>query len=313
MGFNEEINRTDAQSLIPEDVQKEIVKNISERSSFLSLARRLPNMSRKQHRIPVLSSLPYAYFTDGDTGLRKTTEMAWKDKYINAEEVNAIVPIPRTVLDDVDYDLWGEVRPAIEEAIGIVIDGAVYYSTNKPAAWPVGIVPGASAAGNSASLAAFADLYAALLGEGGACALVEEDGYFNTGHVAALPLRAKLRGCRDADGNPIFVPDPSSRSTYNLDGSPILFPRNGAVDSDSSLLICGDFQQAVYSIRQDVMAEVSTEAVLTDASGKVIKNLFQQGLVALKVTMRLGWEIPNPINRINENDATRYPFGVLTA
>jgi hypothetical protein len=27
--------------------------------------------------------------------------------------------------------------------------------------------------------------------------------------------------------------------------------------------------------------------------------------------MRLGWQLPNPINRVNQNDATRYPFAVL--
>jgi len=34
-------------------------------------------------------------------------------------------------------------------------------------------------------------------------------------------------------------------------------------------------------------------------------------MVALRAVMRLGWQLPNPINRINPNDATRYPFAVL--
>jgi hypothetical protein len=34
-------------------------------------------------------------------------------------------------------------------------------------------------------------------------------------------------------------------------------------------------------------------------------------MVALKLHMRLGFQLPNPINRVNTNAATRYPFAVL--
>ena len=33
-------------------------------------------------------------------------------------------------------------------------------------------------------------------------------------------------------------------------------------------------------------------------------------MVALRVVMRLGWEIPNPVNAENETDA-RFPFASL--
>jgi hypothetical protein len=33
-------------------------------------------------------------------------------------------------------------------------------------------------------------------------------------------------------------------------------------------------------------------------------------MVALRVVMRLGWEIPNPVNALNET-ATRFPFESL--
>ena len=39
-------------------------------------------------------------------------------------------------------------------------------------------------------------------------------------------------------------------------------------------------------------------------------NLAQDDMVALRVTMRLGWEIPNPVNALNETDA-RFPFAAL--
>ena len=54
-----------------------------------------------------------------------------------------------------------------------------------------------------------------------------------------------------------------------------------------------------------------TEAVIQDGSGTIVYNLAQQDMVALRAVMRLGWQLPNPINRVNTNASTRYPFSVL--
>jgi hypothetical protein len=66
-------------------------------------------------------------------------------------------------------------------------------------------------------------------------------------------------------------------------------------------------------MRQDMTYMISRESVITDAAGKVVVNLFQQDMVALRAVMRLGFALPNPINAMNETAATRYPFAVLTA
>lgn len=107
MAFNSQITRTDAQALMPEDVAREIITNVPEMSAVLRLARRLPNMSRAQTRMPVLASLITAGFVSGDTGLKATSEVSWTNKYINAAELAVIVPIPENVLADAAYDIWG--------------------------------------------------------------------------------------------------------------------------------------------------------------------------------------------------------------
>lgn len=313
--YNSIIARTEAQALMPEEAAREIIKHVAEGSSVLKLARRLSDMSRKQRRLPVVSLLPTAYFVSpggsSDTTIKQTTEMNWDNKYINAEELAVIVPIPEAVLDDQDYDIWGEVRPSLIEAFGLAVDQAILYGTNKPSTWDDGIVTQAAAAGNQVSLATFTDLYDAILGESGALSKTEADGFFATGHIAALSMRAKLRGTRDANGQPIFRSTPTGAFQYELDGQPLQFPRNGSVIPATSLLVSGDWDQLVYSIRQDITYKVLDQAVIQDGAGVIVYNLAQQDMVALRAVMRLGWTLPNPPNRIEATAANRCQFAVL--
>ena len=50
---------------------------------------------------------------------------------------------------------------------------------------------------------------------------------------------------------------------------------------------------------------------MQNTDGSIAYNLMQQDMVALRAVMRLGWEIPNPINSVKEDKAKRCPFAVL--
>ena len=117
------IDRTGAESLIPEDRAREIIQGAVEQSAVLSMGRRLADMTTTQTQLPVLDALPIAYFVNGDAGQKKTTKQQWDKKIIYAEEIAVIVPIPEAVLEDADYDIWAEARPRIQEAFGKVIEG----------------------------------------------------------------------------------------------------------------------------------------------------------------------------------------------
>lgn len=305
------IDRSGAESLIPEERAREIIQGVVTQSAVLSRGRRLPNMSSRTYKMPVLDMLPLAYFVNGDTGQKKTTKMAWDKKYIVAEEIAVIVPIPEAVLDDSEYDIWGEVRPRVEEAFGKVIDAAVLFNENKPDSWRDGLVSSATTAGSVVSLASADNLYDKIMGEDGVIAKVEESGYFVTGHMADISMRAKLRGLKDENGQPIFKSDMQGTTQYSLDGSAMNFPNNGAFDKSKALMISGDFSQLVYSIRQDITFKLFTEGVVQNTDGSIAYNLMQQDMVALRAVMRIGWEIPNPINSVNEDKETRFPFAIL--
>ena len=307
------IDRSGAESLIPVQESNEIIQGVVTQSAVLQRGRRLANMTSRQYKMPVLDMLPIAYFVNGDTGQKKTTKQAWDKKFITAEEIAVIVPVPEAVLDDSEYDIWGEVRPRIIEAFGKVIDGAILFGTDKPSSWRDDIVTTANNAKTVVTLGAEDSLYDKVMGENGSIAMVENSGYFVNGHMADISMRAKLRGLKNANGDPLFKSDMQSGTTYSLDGSPMDFPNNGAFDKSKALMISGDFSQLAYSIRQDITFKLFTEGVVQNTDGTIAYNLMQNDMVALRAVMRLGWEIPNPINSVQKDKTKRCPFSVLQA
>lgn len=294
------IDKSNVEALIDTQVANEIFEGVVRESKALSMFRRLPNMTSDKTKLRVLDSLPIAYFVDESTnnGRKNLTKMAWDKKYINAAELAVIVPIKENVLNDTSIDIWSEVKPRIVEAFGKKIDNAIFNGTDKPADWRAGLIPSIVTAG--AEVTEGDNLYSDI---NDVMTKVEESGYNVTGLLGGVGLKGKFRMLTDTTGQPI--------KGTEIDSLPKAFLDNGAWDKTKSILIAGDFSQAVYAIRQDVTYKVLTEAVIQDPSnGDILYNLAQDDMVALRVVMRLGWEIPNPVNALNET-ATRFPFANL--
>jgi HK97 family phage major capsid protein len=317
------IDRSGAEALMPEDYQREIVESVPAYSTVMTYGYRAADMTRAQRRIPCLANLPTAYFSnpgpssvDDDEKFKRTSKVSWEDKYIDAEELNVIIPIPEAVLNDADYDIWGQIKPKILESFGVAFDSAVFYGTRAPQIWPDPIVTSCQAAGNYVTLGSLGDIYDDIMGVNGVIAKVEEDGFMVNGHVCAMTMRSRLRGLRDNDGNPVFKAlakeGVQGKTNYMLDGEQCIFPKNGVMDNTQTNLISGDWTQLMYAIRQDLTYKILTEATIQDPdTGAIVYNLAQQNFVALRACMRLGWQVPNPINRLNQDEDTRYPFAVL--
>ena len=305
------IDRTGAESLIPVQESNEIIQGVITQSAVLQRGRKLANMTSRQYKMPVFDMLPIAYFVNGDTGQKKTTKQAWDKKFITAEEIAFIVPVPEAVLDDSEYDIWAEVKPRIIEAFGKVIDAAILFGVDKPASWRDDVVATATTAKSVVNLGADDNLYDKIMGVDGVIAKVENCGYFVNGHMADISMRAKLRELKDTTGNPLFKSDMQSGTNYSLDGSSMNFPNNGSFDKSKALMISGDFSQLVYAIRQDITFKLFTEGVVQNPDGTIAYNLMQNDMVALRAVMRLGWEIPNPINSVEKDKTKRCPFSIL--
>lgn len=293
------ISRTDVDSLIETQVANEIFEGVIKDSKALSMFRRLPNMTSDKTKLRVLDSLPVAYFVDESTnnGRKKTTKMEWDKKFINAAELAVIVPIKENVLNDSSIDIWSEVRPRIVEAFAKKIDNAMFFGVDKPTDWRNGLVPSVISAG--AEVDETGHLYSDI---NDVMTKVEESGYEVNGILGGVGLKGKFRMMTDTTGQPLNTTEIGSVRREFMD--------NGVWDKTTSTLIAGDFTQAVYAIRQDVTYKILDQAVIQDTDGSILYNLAQDDMVALRVVMRLGWEIPNPVNALN-GTATRFPFASL--
>ena len=297
--------RTEAASLIPEQEVNEIIKMAPQQSIMLSNAR-IVRMTSKKYKQPVLSTLPEAYWVDGDTGLKSTSKTDWAGLTITAEELAVIVPIPDAVIDDASVPLWNEVRPLIAEAIGKKVDGASVFGADKPDTWPSDIVTAATAAGNVVERGTGDDLGVDVASLG---ALVAKQGYGINGFVSKPGMQWELIGLRDANKNPIYTPLAGSPAN-GLYGFPLNECMNGAWDATKAELIALDWSKQLIGIRQDVSYELFSEGVISDSDGKVLLNLMQQDTKALRVVFRVGYAVAAPKTRIQGN--TAYPAGIIT-
>ncbi|MCR5261572.1 MAG: phage major capsid protein [Candidatus Gastranaerophilales bacterium] len=305
------ISRSGAETLIPTEVSNEIIQNLPGSSAALKLFRRLPNMSAKQQTLPIAATLPNAYFLNGDTAQKKTSNAEWSKLTLTAEEIAVIIPIPEAVIDDASYDIWAALKPQIAEAFGVAIDAAVFFGTNKPTSFPTAIVTAALAAGNYVAAGTNSDIAEDIIGENGLMAKVEECGYKVTGFYADSSLEAKFRSLRDNNGQLIYMPSLTSAAPNTLVGRPLTYDEVGGIfDTSTALMVAGDFSKAVYSIRQDLTYKVLDQAIIQNTDGTIAYNLAQQDMVALRCVMRLGVQVANPVNRRNKQ--SKYPFAILT-
>lgn len=309
---NNGILRTDVSTFLDPSTYPEIIQGAIQQSTVLNNARRLPNMTTTQEKMNLLDTLPTAGFLKAETDHKPLTTVSWGNKTMYAEELACIVPISENVLADASIDIFGQVRPLIQQEFGRAIDAAILFGTGKPTNWRADIVSSAKTASKVVTQASSSpDIYKDIMGTNGLIAKVESSGTLPNLALGAVPMRAQLRELVDADKRPLFKTDMQGSTRYALDGIPMIFPMNGAFDATKALIIMGDFSKLVYSIRQDLTFKILTEATIVDPSTKtVIYNLAQQDMVALRCVMRLGWEILDPISAYTQDENQKFPFAV---
>ena len=306
-----DITREDALALLAEQDINEIVQDATKASSALATFRTV-RMSAKVARMPVLSALPTAGFvsesaTDAE-GVKPTTKVEWARKELIAEEIACIVPIHENVLDDSNFDIWGEIRPLVAQEFGRILDNAVLFGVNNPSTWDGALVPTAVAAGNS--LAETGDLAEDI---NQTFALVEEDGFDVNNAYTGRFLRARLRGLKDEHGHPIYLDNiRSDGRTPSVYGQDLHYVTNGTWDREAAVMLVGDSSKAILGIREDIQVKLLTEATV----GGI--NLAERDMVALRFKFRVGFATAVPMTLEGgaaydpDSGEGAYPFAVLT-
>lgn len=305
---------TNQSVVLPVSYSKNIIRGIIGRSKALELGSRLPDMNTKTLKLNVLSNLPVATWvskaqetpnTEGAEINRKPlSALAWKGVDVVAEEVAAIIPVAESTLEDVE-DYGVEVVPEIsEQVIGAfqeVIDSAVLFGVNTPftgnlANGLVGAIPASAKITWDGSEGT--SFYKAI---SDAMKEVETSGYVPTAILGGPSISAAFRESITDLGVNVTEQGEIGRLARHVDLS-------GGFNETTAFAIVGDFRYLVYSFRKDMEFKVLHEATLKGADG-VEYNLAQQDMIGFRFKMRVGFALPNPVNRLGKTD--RYPFASI--
>jgi hypothetical protein len=321
VAYNNNLSRTDIQPLIPEDVLESFLNDLTDTSVALTAFRKVP-VAQAQTRFPILSALPIAYWVAGDTGLKQTTEMAWGNKYLNIEELAAIAPIPEAVLEDLQaagvgggVDVWSEIQPAIVGEMARVIDQAVFFGVNAPASFPPNVLAACQAVlpapGNVHTEGALQDVGGIQDDLDQAIGILETEGFDFDHIIANRTLRGKLRRARSTIGERLDGLNPDLTEYL---GEPLNYPMRGLWPSGTGQpeAFVGQFaDQFVIGLRRDITMKMLDQAVIQDNTGTIVYNLAQQDMVAMRFTMRVGWQVANQIRYDQPDPTKRYPVVAL--
>lgn len=289
------IDRSAAQSLIPPELVHEIIQGATKYSVALQIFKRGRNMLRDEVLMPALSMLPEGGWLNSDNAIKPLTDQAWEMVEMYAEEYAARVIIPDNVREDAVFDMWGEIRPRLQEHYGKAFDQAVFMGINKPRRFRADLVTACYQAG--AVVQSTTNINNDI---NNALSLVEQSGYDPTALVAGVGMKAKFRMNLDGVGRPLYLPFIEQLNKYYLN--------NGAWDDNKALMIVGDFSQAMYSVREDMTVKISADAATN--YGGTLHSMFDEDSQVMRAKWRIGFAIPNPINILNQTNS-RFPFAII--
>jgi hypothetical protein len=267
--------------LIPTAIASEIVGAVTdEQSALMQLARTVP-MPSGVEKVPVVSSAPASGFvTPAYGGLKPSGTVDWTGETLTAAEIGTVVAIPQAFIDDTTYPVWDSVRSEIAKSFARVFDQAALCGTNAPGAWPSGGLTAAAQADVVTGAGALEAIDAGLSN-------LEAKGIEPDGILGGSALRAALRA------QMVTTLQPFSEAPPQIYGVPVAFSSNW--NDAVGLALVGGFEAVLVGVRQDLTYDMSEDAVISDATGKVIANMFQQDSVAMRCFWRIALAEAKPI------------------
>ena len=130
---------------------------------------------------------------------------------------------------------------------------------------------------------------------------VEAGGFEVTGFAGHRALKGRLRQQRNAVGDLLaeFITD----RVWDV---PVRYPVSTSLPSDA-LAVAGDWGCAILGVRQDMVFEMFNTGVISDDTGKIIRNLLQEDVTAMRITARYAYTTAVPTTL----EGGECPFSVL--
>lgn len=295
-------------SLIPLEYARQILQEATDQSVSLRLGA-VQRMTSKQQQIPVLSALPQAAFLAAQpAAIKPETTIQWTHETITAEEAAATVAVPREWVDDSAFNLWGEIRPRLAEAIAKCVDNAIISGVGAPAGWPAG---GIIAMGNPPIQAEATpdqpDLVQAI---SEAMTRIENTGLEVTGFAGRSSVRGHFRALRSTTGEWLVWAPTTPGAPASIYGSPLVYSKIGFTPAGAADLIVGAWDHMVIGLREDIRFDLSEHGVLTNPTTRAVTvSAFEQDMVLMRVYIRLGYAVGRPVaNRPDGTQGLGAPF-----
>lgn len=304
MAYTDFVSRSDAAGGLPEPILQGIFDGVMHKSLTARAFQTIP-LSAGTNRLAVTDALPFAMWQNpAETGVGQSSDFSWKNVELVPQTLMAFVPVPKSILEDSQFDVVSYLTPKLVEAMTWEIDRAVLFGGGSaPSAF--GTPVWTSIVANSATYTANTAAASGGLSEdfNKAAELVVNSGYNPTSILGSNALTNKIRRARATDGqrlNDLSVDSWEGLPIYKGMGNNDLF-KNA---SGQPLAIVLDKSQFILGIRRDVTLEVLTQSVISDNSGKIIHNAATSDMVIIKATMRVGYAVANSANRSNIGTGT---------
>ncbi len=282
---------------IPDKYNELILKDVMEGSKVMQLAK-YEEMDSKEKKFEYFAKGPGAYWV-GEGQKIKTSKPQWLNAKMVAKKLGVIVPCSRELLHYKVSDFFDKMKPKIAEAFYKKFDEAVIMNLDNP--FPQSLEESIMESGNSISTGLTYDNILALED------ILSDEDFDTNAFISTKKNRSTLRNVQKIE-NGVVVETLYDRANNTLDGYPVVDLKS----LEKGTLYAGDFDYMYYGIPYGMSYKISEEAqlsTLTNEDGTPV-NLFEQELVALRVTMDVAFMIVKDTAFAKLESASR--LGTLT-
>ncbi|EAG7074034.1 phage major capsid protein [Listeria monocytogenes] len=261
---------------IPSEYNKLVLEEVMQNSRVMQLAK-YEEMKGKEKTFEYFAKGPGAYWV-GEGEKIKTTKASMLQVKMQAKKLGTIVVVSREYLNYKMSDFFTEMQSKIAEALYKKFDEAAILGVDNPFTQSI-----QSSVTTTGKIVKDAINYDSILEVGD---LVLEEDIEPNAFISKTQNRSALRGAiKTENGVALSLFD---KTNNTIDGLPAVNLKS--TEMKKGTLFTGDFDQMRYGIPFNIKYAISEEAQLStieNPDGSPV-NLFEQELLAMRVTMDVG-------------------------